>query len=57
MAKPTTKETKAIRRPGENGFRYRQQFGLIVTCASEAEQKRLYARLVKLGLRPKVVCV
>lgn len=44
-------------RPGENGFRYRQQFGLVVVCTDEAHQQRLYARLVKMGLAPKVVCV
>lgn len=44
-------------RPGENGYRYRQQYGLVVTCRDEAHQQQLYARLVKMGLAPKVVCV
>lgn len=50
-ARPTTP------RAGENGFKYRQQFGLVVTCTDEAHQQRLHARLTKMGLAPKVVCV
>jgi len=46
-----------IERPGQNGFAYRPQFGLVVVCDDEAHQQRLYARLVKQGMRPKVVCV
>lgn len=53
----TPPAVKAPRRPGENGFRHRQQFGLVVVCRDEAHQQRLYARLTKLGLAPKVVCV
>lgn len=45
------------RRPGENGFKYRQQFGLVIVCKSEAEQQRLYGRLLRQGHKPKVVCV
>lgn len=51
------KETPAARRPGENGFKYKPQYGLVVPCKDEAEQRRRYARLVRLGLPPKVVCV
>ena len=43
--------------PGPNGFKYRPQYGLILVCEDEAKQQRLYARLRKLGLTPKVVCV
>ena len=43
--------------PGANGFKYRPQYGLIVACKDEAEQKRRYARLLRLGYAPKVVCV
>ena len=45
------------RPPGRNGFSYRPQYGLIVPCKDEAEQRRLYALLLKMGLAPKVVCV
>jgi hypothetical protein len=34
---------------------YRQQYGLIVICRSEADQQRLYKRLVRSGLKPRVV--
>jgi hypothetical protein len=44
-------------RPGENGFKYRPQYGLIVLCKDETDQRRRYARLVKMGMKPKVVCV
>lgn len=43
--------------PGRNAFKYRPQYGLIVPCKDEAEQQRRYARLLKLGMAPKVVCV
>ena len=45
------------RRPGENGFKYRQQYGLVIVCKDEPTQQRLFARLVKAGHKPKVVCV
>jgi hypothetical protein len=48
---------KPAKRPGENGFKYSQKYGLVVTCVDEAQQQRLYAKLVKQGLKPKVVCV
>lgn len=35
--------------------RYRQQFGVIVICTGEAEQRRLYERFKAEGLRCKVV--
>lgn len=54
---PVSPRQKPAQRPGENGFKYRQQFGLVVTCQDEAHQQRLYGRLVKMGLAPKVVCV
>ena len=56
MAK-TTQSAKLALRPGENGFKYQPKFGLVVPCANEAEQQRLYAKLTKQGLAPKVVCV
>lgn len=44
-------------RPGENGFKYKPQYGLVIKAKDEAEQQRLFQRLIKQGLRPKVVCV
>lgn len=55
LANRTTKPSE--RRTGENGFRYRPQYGLIVPCKDEAQQRRRFARLARLGYEPKVVCV
>lgn len=57
MASTTATQAPAPRRQGENGFKYKPQFGLVVPCKDEADQQRCYARLVKLGMTPKVVCV
>lgn len=35
--------------PGRNGYRYRQQFGIVVICDNEREQERAYARLQRAG--------
>ena len=43
--------------PGANGFKYRQQFGLVVVCQDEAEQQQRYAALLELVYKPRVVCV
>lgn len=56
MAK-TTEAGKAGQRPGENGFKYRPQFGLVIACKDESEQQKIYVRLTKQGLKLKVVCV
>ncbi|MDR6767467.1 hypothetical protein J2W88_002748 [Acidovorax delafieldii] len=56
MATPVKQSPTALRQ-GENGFNYKPQFGLVVPCKDEAEQQRRFARLVKLGMAPKVVCV
>lgn len=54
---PTVKPPQTARRQGENGFKYKPQFGLVVPCKDEDQQQRRYARLVKLGMKLKVVCV
>ena len=54
---PTVKPPQTARRQGENGFKYKPQFGLVVPCKDEDQQRRRYARLAKLGMKPKVVCV
>jgi hypothetical protein len=43
--------------PGRNGFRYRQQYGVIVVCAHERDQAKTYSRLRRLGYACKVVTV
>jgi hypothetical protein len=48
---------KAVQRPGQNGFKYRPKFGLVVVCKDEAHQQVLFKRLTKLALKVKVVCV
>lgn len=40
-----------------NKFKYHQQYGVIVICKDEAEQKAVYERLAAQGLTLKVVCV
>ena len=48
---------QAKRRTGENGFKYKQQYGLVIVCKDEAEQQQRYSQLKALGLKVKVVCV
>jgi hypothetical protein len=42
---------------GPNGFRYRQQYGVIVHCKNERDQARTYNVLTWRGFRCKVVTV
>lgn len=53
------KATRRADRPilGANGFKYRQQFGIIVHCKNERDQARLYNVLTRRGLKCKVVTV
>ena len=37
-----------------NKFKYRQQYGVIVICKDEAEQKAVYERLAAQGLTYKI---
>jgi hypothetical protein len=48
---------KSSKTPGQNGFRYREQYGLIVRCKDEAHQRQLFHKLKAQGLRCKVVAV
>lgn len=43
--------------PGRNGFRYREQYGVIVLCKDEREQARTYNVLSRRGMDCKVVTV
>jgi hypothetical protein len=38
-------------------FNYKQQYGVIVICADENEQKKVYEMLKKMGLTLKIVTV
>lgn len=40
-----------------NKFKYQQQYGVVVICKDEAEQRVVYERLLAQGLTLKVVCV
>lgn len=50
MAKPT-------QAPGKNGFKYREQYGVIVLCSSEREQQSVFNKLKKQGFKLRVVTV
>ena len=43
--------------PGRNGFKYREQYGVIVLCDDERRQARAYNALRRAGYRCKVVTV
>lgn len=38
-------------------FKYKEQYGVIVMCADEKEQKIIYEKLFRMGLIVKVVTV
>lgn len=38
-------------------YNYKQQYGIVVICKDEEEQKAVYERLKAQGLTLKVVCV
>lgn len=43
--------------PGVNGFKYKEQYGVIIICKDAAEQEVLYNRLQAEGYKIKVVVV
>ena len=43
--------------PGSNGFKYREQYGVIVLCTSEREQQAIFNKLKKQGFKLRVVTV
>jgi len=47
----------ARKAPGKNGYKYRQQYGVIVICTDERHQARTYVRLQRLGFKLRVVVV
>lgn len=48
---PTSRSNDSRQSPGRNGYRYRQQFGVIVVCEDEKAQERAYTRLQRAGFR------
>lgn len=48
---PVTQRSVAKASPGRNGYRYRQQFGIVVICDNEQAQERAYARLQRVGFK------
>lgn len=52
---PPQKPAKAA--PGVNGYKYREQFGIVIVCKDAAHQEQLYTELKAAGHKVKVVCV
>lgn len=42
---------------GKNGFKYREQYGVIVLCKDEREQERVFNKLKAQGYKLRVVTV
>ena len=42
---------------GPNGFKYKEQYGVIIICKDADEQERLYNRFKEEGFKLKVVVV
>jgi len=43
--------------PGQNGFKYKPQFGVIIICPDETAQQRAFETLKSSGHKVRVVCV
>lgn len=43
--------------PGRNGYKYKQQYGVIVLCTDEAHQQAVYRALRQAGYKLRVVAV
>jgi len=43
--------------PGKNGFKYREQYGVVAVCDDAAHQELVYKQLLAQGLKPRVVVV
>lgn len=55
MREALMKQPRTI--PGINGYKYKQQFGVIIVCPTEQEQQATFLRLKALGYKVRVVCV
>lgn len=54
---PVHLDCRTFEQKNMGNFNYKQQYGVIVTCTNEEEQKRVYDRLVSEGFTVKVVTV
>jgi hypothetical protein len=52
---PPAKQAKAA--PGVNGYKYREQYGVVIVCKDAAHQEQLYAQLQAADHKVKVVSV
>ena len=43
--------------PGKNGYRYREQYGVVVICDDAGHQEQIYNLLKAQGLKLRVVVV
>jgi hypothetical protein len=43
--------------PGINGYKYKQQYAVVVICDDESHQKNTFQKLSELGFKLKVVVV
>lgn len=59
MAKQSTLGKPPANRPapGVNGYKYKEQFGVVIVCTDAGQQQKLYAKLQTAGYKVKVVCV
>lgn len=48
---------RAHAKPGQNGFKYREQYGVVVICKNERHQARVYNVLRRRGMECRVVTV
>lgn len=46
-----------LQKKSMGNYNYKQQYGIVVICKDEEEQKAVYERLKAQGLTLKVVCV
>ena len=49
MKKAQKVSAPARKTPGRNGYRYRQQYGIVVVLLDEAAQAKAYERLKRAG--------
>ncbi len=48
---------RPLGKPGRNGFKYREQYGVVVLCKNERHQARVYNVLRRRGMECRGVTV
>ena len=48
---------KPLKKLGKNGYKYREQYGVIIVCDDESHQQTLFNNLKKQGHKCRVVTV